>query len=279
MVLSEAVGAGLDIWSGEMMNQSQPSYPDLSKVTMLVTGANGGIGIDIVESALGAGAHVLATDLVIEEKLEAMKMDSDLVCRNYDLSDDMQRDECLGWANEAKVNVLVNNAAIFDMAPLLEADLDQFDKLFALNVRAMFAMMQGVAKGLVSRSESGVIINFSSQAGRRGEALVSHYCATKAAVISYTQSAALALAPNDIRVNAIAPGAIDTPMWDSVDNLFARYEGLALGDKKKKVSKSVPLGRFGLPSDVTGTVLFLASSHSQYITGQTINVDGGSVLS
>ena len=72
MVLSEAVGAGLDIWSGEMMNQSQPSYPDLSKVTMLVTGANGGIGIDIVESALGAGAHVLATDLVIEEKLEAM---------------------------------------------------------------------------------------------------------------------------------------------------------------------------------------------------------------
>ena len=79
-----------------MMNQSQPSYPDLSKVTMLVTGANGGIGIDIVESALGAGAHVLATDLVIEEKLEAMKMDSDLVCRNYDLSDDMQRDECLG---------------------------------------------------------------------------------------------------------------------------------------------------------------------------------------
>jgi len=262
-----------------MMNQSQPSYPDLSKVTMLVTGANGGIGIDIVESALRAGAHVLATDLVIEEKLEAMKMDSDLVCRIYDLGDDMQRDECLGWANKAKVNVLVNNAAIFDMAPLLEADLDQFDKLFALNVRAMFAMMQGVAKGLVSRSESGVIINFSSQAGRRGEALVSHYCATKAAVISYTQSAALALAPNGIRVNAIAPGVIDTPMWDSVDNLFARYEGLALGDKKKKVSKSVPLGRFGLPSDVTGTVLFLASSHSQYITGQTINVDGGSVLS
>jgi len=262
-----------------VINQSQTSYPDLSKVTMLVTGANGGIGIDIVESAVRAGAHVLATDLVIKEKLEAMKMGSDLACRTYDLGDDIQRDECLNWANEAAVNVLVNNAAIFDMAPLLEADLGQFDKLFALNVRAMFAMMQGVAKGLVSRSESGAIINFSSQAGRRGEALVSHYCATKAAVISYTQSAALALAPHDIRVNAVAPGVIDTPMWDSVDNLFARYEGLALGEKKEKVSKSVPLGRFGLPSDVTGTVLFLASSHAQYITGQTINVDGGNVFS
>jgi NAD(P)-dependent dehydrogenase (short-subunit alcohol dehydrogenase family) len=165
------------------------------------------------------------------------------------------------------------------MAPLLEAGLEQFDKLFTVNVRAMFTMMQGVAKSLVSRNEKGVIINFSSQAGRRGEALVSHYCATKAAVISYTQSAALALAPKGIRVNAVAPGVIDTPMWDKVDELFAKYEGLDIGEKKNKIGKSVPLGRFGTPSDVTGVVLFLASKQSKYITGQTINVDGGNVLS
>ena len=157
--------------------------------------------------------------------------------------------------------------------------MNQFDKLFSINVRAMFVMMQGVAKSLVLRNEGGVIINFSSQAGRRGEALVSHYCATKAAVISYTQSAALDLASKGIRVNAIAPGVIDTPMWDKVDKLFAKYEGLESGEKKKKVANSVPLGRFGVPSDVTGVVLFLASSDSKYITGQTINVDGGNVLS
>jgi NAD(P)-dependent dehydrogenase (short-subunit alcohol dehydrogenase family) len=279
MVLSEAASTRINVWSSKMTNKSHSLYPDLSNVTMLVTGANGGIGFDIVKSALMAGASLLATDLAIEEKLEIMKIDCDLECRNFDLCDDDQREECISWANKSKANSLVNNAAIFDMAPLLEADLDQFDKLFALNVRAMFAMMQGFAKGLISRNEAGTIINFSSQAGRRGEALVSHYCATKAAVISYTQSAALALAQNSIRVNAIAPGVVDTPMWDTVDSLFARYEGLSIGEKKKKVSKSVPLGRFGLPSDVTGAVLFLASSHSEYITGQTINVDGGSVLS
>jgi len=109
--------------------------------------------------------------------------------------------------------------------------------------------------------------------------LVSHYCATKAAVISYTQSAALALASKGIRVNALAPGVIDTPMWNKVDELFAKYEGLEIGEKKNKIGKSVPLGRFGTPSDVTGVVLFLASKQSKYITGQTINVDGGNVFS
>ena len=262
-----------------MINKEQYSWPDLSETIILVTGANGGIGFDIVQSALKSGAIVLATDLVIGKDLEKLKSNSRLELGVYDLSKDTHLEECLLWADSLGVNVLINNAAIFDMAPLLEADLEQFDKLFAVNVRAMFAMMQGIAKSLVSRNEKGVIINFSSQAGRRGEALVSHYCATKAAVISYTQSAALALAPKGIRVNALAPGVIDTPMWNKVDELFAKYEGLEIGEKKNKIGKSVPLGRFGTPSDVTGVVLFLASKQSKYITGQTINVDGGNVLS
>lgn len=262
-----------------MMNKKQYSGPNLSEAIILVTGANGGIGFDIVKSALKSGAKVLATDLVIGKDLEELHSNASLELRAYDLSKDNHLEECLLWADSLGVNVLINNAAIFDMAPLLEADLEQFDKLFSVNVRAMFAMMQGVAKSLVSRNEKGVIINFSSQAGRRGEALVSHYCATKAAVISYTQSAALALAQKGIRVNAVAPGVIDTPMWDKVDALFAKYEDLDIGEKKKKIGKSVPLGRFGAPSDVTGVVLFLASNQSKYITGQTINVDGGNVLS
>ena len=262
-----------------MMNKKQYSGPDLSEAIILVTGANGGIGFDIVKSALKSGAKVLGTDEVISKDLEELHPNASLELRAYDLTKDNHLEECLLWADSLGVNVLINNAAIFDMAPLLEADLEQFDKLFAVNVRAMFAMMQGVAKSLVSRNEKGVIINFSSQAGRRGEALVSHYCASKAAVISYTQSAALALAQKGIRVNAVAPGVIDTPMWDKVDALFAKYEDLSIGEKKKKIGKSVPLGRFGTPSDVTGVVLFLASNQSKYITGQTINVDGGNVLS
>ncbi len=119
----------------------------------------------------------------------------------------------------------------------------------------------------------------ASQAGRRGEALVAHYCASKAAVISYTQSAALALAEHGIRVNAISPGVIDTPMWATVDGLFARYEGREPGEKKRLVGESVPLGYMGRPEDLCGLALFLAAPGSAYITAQTYNVDGGNVMS
>jgi len=132
---------------------------------------------------------------------------------------------------------------------------------------------------LVAARRGGSVINLASQAGRRGEALVAHYCASKAAVISYTQSAALAMAPRGIRVNAIAPGVIDTPMWQHVDALFARFEGLAPGEKKAAVGKAVPLGRMGTPADIVGAAVFLASDESAYITAQTLNVDGGNVMS
>jgi D-sorbitol dehydrogenase (acceptor) len=177
------------------------------------------------------------------------------------------------------IHVLFNNAAVFDMAPLLESDEAMYDKLFSVNVKGAFFMMQAVLKHMVDVGTKGSIINMASQAGRRGEALVSHYCASKAAVISYTQSAALAMAPHHIRVNAIAPGVIDTPMWAHVDSLFARYEHLALGEKKKQVGLAVPLGYMGAPSDIAGPALFLASDAANYVTAQTLNVDGGSVMS
>ena len=125
----------------------------------------------------------------------------------------------------------------------------------------------------------GSVINMASQAGRRGEALVSHYCASKAAIISYTQSAALAMAPLKIRVNGIAPGVINTPMWAHVDSLFAKYENLPIGEKKKRVGLAVPLGYMGDPTDICGAAVFLASDEAAYITAQTLNVDGGSVMS
>ena len=140
-------------------------------------------------------------------------------------------------------------------------------------------VMQKVLAHMVTNKTRGSVINMASQAGRRGEALVSHYCATKAAIISYTQSAALAMASHHIRVNGIAPGVIATPMWKHVDALFAKYENLPLGEKKKQVGLAVPLGYMGDPTDICGAAIFLASDEASYITAQTLNVDGGNVMS
>jgi D-sorbitol dehydrogenase (acceptor) len=161
----------------------------------------------------------------------------------------------------------------------MQTDEAMYDKLFAVNVKGMFFVMQKVLAHMVQQQVQGSVINMASQAGRRGEALVAHYCATKAAVISYTQSAALAMAAHHIRVNAISPGVIDTPMWKHVDALFAKYENLPIGEKKKQVGLAVPLGYMGSPQDVAGAAVFLASAEASYITAQTLNVDGGCVMS
>lgn len=236
-----------------------------------VTGAAGGIGASAIEHFNALGATVYATDV-------AVKIDGPATYQAYNLLDQDGLEACCAWIADLKPDILFNNAAIFDMGSVLQADLDQFDRLFGVNVRAFYAVMQAAAKAMVEAGKSGSIINMASQAGHRGEALVAHYCASKAAVISYTQSAALALAEHKIRVNAISPGVIDTPMWKDVDALFAKFEGKPLGQKKREVGNEVPLGYMGTPSDVARAAVFLASDQSAYMTAQTIGVDGGNVL-
>ncbi|KJZ20531.1 SDR family oxidoreductase [Loktanella sp. S4079] len=244
---------------------------DLTGKVCLVTGASGGIGAAAVAHFAAMGATVYATDI-------ADSFDGPATYRQFDLLSDAGLAEAQEWITSIAPDVLFNNAAIFDMGDVLTADLAQYDRLFGVNVRAFYAVMQTTAKAMVAAGKPGSIINLSSQAGHRGEALVAHYCATKAAVISYTQSAALALAPHKIRVNAISPGVIDTPMWKHVDSLFAKFEGKEIGQKKREVGEAVPLGYMGSPDDVARVAVFLASEQSSYLTAQTIGVDGGNVL-
>ena len=140
-------------------------------------------------------------------------------------------------------------------------------------------MMQAVARHMIANKVKGKIINMASQAGRRGEPLVAVYCASKAAVISLTQSAGLNLIKHGINVNAISPGVVDGEHWDGVDEFFAKYENKALGQKKKEVDLSVPFGRIGNPFDLTGMAVFLASDEANYIVSQCYNVDGGQWMS
>ncbi|SAL61993.1 L-iditol 2-dehydrogenase [Caballeronia telluris] len=249
----------------------------------IITGAASGIGEAVARRYLDEGAKVVVVD--VKDAGELAQRFTATADRVLALRADVTKREDIQRIVESTVerfggvDILFNNAALFDMRPILDESWDVYDRLFAVNVKGMFFLMQTVARRLVEQGRGGKIINMSSQAGRRGEALVSHYCATKAAVISYTQSAALALAKARINVNGIAPGVVDTPMWQQVDALFAKYENRPLGEKKRLVGEEVPLGRMGLPADLTGAALFLASADSDYITAQTLNVDGGNWMS
>ncbi len=218
-------------------------------------------------------------------KGEAERAAAELGERAFAIELDVTRQASIDAMVEAAVrraggiDILVNNAAIFTMAPLLEITRESYAKVFAVNVEGLLFTLQAVARRMVEQGRGGKIVNFASQAGRRGEALVAVYCASKAAVISITQSAGLALIEHGINVNGIAPGVVDTPMWDDVDALFAKYEGRPIGEKKRLVGEAVPYGRMGRPEDLTGMALFLASSDSDYVVAQTYNVDGGNWMS
>ncbi len=266
-------------------NQTTAYLQRLAGRHALLTGVAGGIGLSVLTAYLREGARCTAVDLPAEpsDGLQQL-MQSYPNTLHYVAADVARQDSIEQMVQAAEmrfgpVQVLFNNAATFTMGPLLEQGPADFDFVFNVNVKGMFFVMQAVLKQMKANGIQGSVINMASQAGRRGEPLVAHYCASKAAVISYTQSAALAMAPFQIRVNGIAPGVIDTPMWGKVDALFAKYEGLAVGEKKRQVGLAVPLGRMGDPSDLEGAAVFFASDESRYITAQTLNVDGGNWMS
>jgi acetoin reductase-like protein len=248
----------------------------------IVTGGAQGIGEAIVRAFAAEGARVVIAD-VAQDKAGALAQDigDNALAVRLDVRDPASIDATVKAAVErfGGIDILVNNAAVFDMQPLLEATEASFDRQFAINVKGLFFTLQAVAKQMVEQGRGGKIINMSSQAGRRGEPLLPVYCATKAAVISLTQSFGLDLIKHGIYVNSIAPGVVDTPMWDEVDALFAKYEGLAIGQKKREVGEAVPLGRMGRPEDYGAPAVFLASSDSDYVVAQTLNVDGGNWMS
>ena len=248
----------------------------------LITGSARGIGRTFAEAYIREGAKVAIADIDVDR---ASHTASDLGPSAYaiplDVTDQDSIDAAIQSVEEKTggLDILINNAALFDLAPITEITRASYDRLFAINVSGTFFMMQAAAKSMIKRGEGGKIINMASQAGRRGEALVGVYCATKAAVISLTQSAGLNLIEHRINVNAIAPGVVDGEHWDGVDALFAKYENRPLGEKKRLVGEAVPYGRMGRAEDLTGMAIFLASSEADYIVAQTYNVDGGNWMS
>lgn len=250
--------------------------------TAIITGGARGIGAAIAAAYVREGARVCVADIEFAAAQDtAKRIGNGSFAYHLDVTKLDEIEACVKHVEgeAGGIDVLVNVAAIFDMGPFSETSEKSYDRQFAVNVKGTLFMMTTVSRSMIARGQGGKIINFSSQAGRRGEALVAVYCASKAAVISLTQSAGLALIKHNINVNGIAPGVVDTPMWDVVDGLFARYENRPIGEKKRLVGEGVPFGRMGKPEDLVGCAVFLASAESEYIVAQTFNVDGGQWMS
>lgn len=252
----------------------------LAGKTALITGAARGIGRAFAERYIAEGARVAIADINADAvRTAAADIGAHPVV--MDVTDQASIDAGVADAVAALggIDILINNAALFDLAPIVDITRKSYDTLFAVNVAGTLFTMQAVARHMIDTGRKGRIINMASQAGRRGEPLVGVYCATKAAVISLTQSAGLNLIGHGINVNAIAPGVVDGEHWDGVDAKFAEYENKPRGQKKKEVGEAVPYGRMGTADDLTGMAVFLASDDAEYIVAQCYNVDGGQWMS
>jgi len=254
----------------------------LANKSALITGAARGIGCAFAEAYVREGARVAIADIDIARAREtAARIGENAIAVEMDVTEQASIDAAVDIVDTAfgGIDILINNAAVFDLAPIAEITRDSFDRLFAINVAGTLFTLQAVARSMIAQGRRGKIINMASQAGRRGEPLVAVYCATKAAIISLTQSAGLDLIQHGINVNAIAPGVVDGEHWQGVDALFAKYENRPLGEKKRLVGESVPYGRMGKAEDLAGMAVFLASAEADYIVAQTYNVDGGNWMS
>ncbi len=248
--------------------------------TAIITGAARGIGLTFAKAFAAEGARVAIADINEAAAETAAAGVPGAIAVALDVTKQESIDAAVAdvEARLGHIDILVNNAALFEAHPIVDIPRNVYDRLFAVNVSGTLFMTQAVARSMIARGQGGKIINMASQAGRRGEALVAVYCATKAAVISLTQSSGLNLITHGINVNAIAPGVVDGEHWDGVDAEFARLENRPIGEKKRLVGQAVPFGRMGTAEDLVGMALYLAGPDSDYVVAQTFGVDGGNWL-
>ena len=252
----------------------------LAGKSAIITGAARGIGQATALMFAREGADVLVPDLdltgseatakeilALGRKGVAMQMDVTRIA-------DIQRMVETAVREFGKIDILVNNAGITQVREPLQLTEADWDRTLNLNLKAVFFCAQAVAREMVTR-KSGVILNAASISGRAGKPMLVDYCASKFGVIGITQGLAMALAKHGIRVNAVAPGIVDTDMWVDIDREWSALEGKPTGTVKQARVANIPLGRIETAEDVAKLYTFLASDDASYITGQTYNVCGG----
>lgn len=249
----------------------------------LVTGAGQGIGRGIALRLARDGANIGVVDLN-EEKMRKVAEEISALGRKVTIfrADVSKRDDIYRAIDHVEkelggFDIMVNNAGIAQVQPLLEVTPDEVDKIFKINIEGVLWGIQAAAKKFISRKTKGKIISASSIAGHNGYPLLGIYSATKFAVRALTQAAAQEFASSGITVNAYCPGVVGTDMWTEIDKRMSEITGAKIGESYKKFVGGIALGRAETPDDVANFVSFLASSDSDYMTGQAPLIDGGLV--
>ena len=241
----------------------------ISKKKIIVTGASGGIGNSIVEKLQNEGAKILATG-TNEEKLNKLKERfNDIEILKFDISHHKGIEEFVNQATDklgGNLDCLVNNAGITRDNLTIRMSIEEWSKVIDVNLTSTFLMSKFAIKKML-KNKSGKIINITSVVGHTGNIGQANYTASKAGIVAMSKSLAIEYSKKNININCISPGFINTAMTDEINEKF-----------KEAIISKIPANRLGLPEDVANVVVFLASSGSDYINGETIHVNGGLYL-
>lgn len=248
---------------------------------VIVTGAGRGIGAQIARDLSRRGAQVMVADLNGDAAAKvAGGIDNAAAC-TVDVSDRESTKAMIDATVDAfgGLDVIFNNAGISQTCPFMDVTDEDFDRIMAVNGRGVLIGTQEAARQMIAQGTGGKIINTASIAAKQGYPLFAHYCASKFAVAALTQAAARALAEHKITVNCFGPGVVRTELWEQLDREFIERGVTEKPDEAiDGFSENILLGRYSTPDDIVGVTSFLASPASDYITGQTVMVDGGMVL-
>ncbi|MFT8807717.1 acetoin reductase [Gluconobacter sp.] len=256
----------------------------LSGKVAAVTGAAQGIGKAIALRLAKDGADVILLDVKQETLAETAKEVEALGRRAVALTADISnRDQFRSTLSDAAktlggLDIMVNNAGICQVKPIMDIEPAEIEKIFSINVQGVLWGMQAAAGIFKEKGTKGKIINACSIAGHEGYPLLGAYSATKFAVRALTQSAAKELASSGITVNSYCPGIVGTDMWVTIDKRMAEITGTEIGATYKKYVEGIALGRVETADDVAGFVAYLSSSDADYMTGQSVLIDGGLVF-
>ena len=247
----------------------------------LVTGAGRGIGRGIAERLARDGFTIAVNDVNAQGAADTVRRIQAAGRQaqpfTADVSDSQQVEALVKNVEQqlGEVQILVNNAGLLSAYPIVDLHEDEWDRILGVNLRGMFLCCKAVVRRMIAPSRSGRIINIASEVGKTGQAYITHYCASKAGVIGFTQSLAMELAPHGVTVNSVCPTLTDTDMIaeHAVDQ--ANLRGGTREEWLATFHRMAPLGRMGKPEDVAGVVAFLASPDAGFVTGASYNVTGG----